>query len=266
MSIITTRDGAIAILQFNRPESLNALSRDLLEEIASELDALESDPSTRVIVLTGAGGKAFAAGADIRQMADYSPLDARAYAELGQEVATRLETMPKVTIAAVNGYALGGGCEMALACDIRIASTRARFGQPEINLGIMPGWGGTQRLARMAGVGFAKEVMLTGRMIEAQEAFDRGIVQVLCEPDELMDRARAMGEEIAAKGPIALAYVKEAANTALAGDLRAEERSGRLDVIRVTQATDDDIHRARALVDHLGVLAVGMLAGTRFHE
>ena len=219
MSIETTREDGVATLVINRPESMNALSAELLEEIDSELESLERDPTARVIVLTGAGDKAFIAGADIRQMADFSPLDARAYASLGHRVATRLETMPKIAIAAVNGYALGGGCEMALACDIRIASTRARFGQPEINLGIMPGWGGTQRLARTTSIGFAKEVMLTGRMIEAEEAFERGMVQVLCAPEELRERAAAMAREIAGKGPIALGYVKEAANQALAGDL-----------------------------------------------
>ena len=238
MAIETTRgtDG-VAGLTINRPETLNAMSRDVLDEVASELDELERDADTRVIVLTGAG-KAFIAGADIREMSGYSPLDARAYAELGQEVAARLETTPKITIAAVNGYALGGGYELALACDIRIASTRARLGQPEIKPGIMPGWGGTQRLARTTSIGFAKEVMLTGRMIEPQEALERGIVQRVVEPEELLDASLALAREIAGKGPIALHYVKEAANRALAGDLRAS-LAHEADLFAILFSTED---------------------------
>jgi enoyl-CoA hydratase len=148
MSVDVRREGRVALITVNRPEALNALSSAILEELHEELTAMKRDDGVGAIVLTGEGEKSFIAGADIHELATKTALQAREYAELGQEVAHMLETIRKATIAAVNGYALGGGCEMALACDIRLASDRAVFGQPEINLGIMPGWGGTQRLAR----------------------------------------------------------------------------------------------------------------------
>ena len=150
---------------------------------------------------------------------------ARKYSEHGQDLSHLLETMRKPTIAAVNGYALGGGCEMALACDLRFASTTARFGQPEINLGIIPGWGGTQRLARTSTLGFAKELVLTGRMVEADEALERGLVNAVFEPGELLPRTLEIAQEIAAKSPIALAYAKEATNRSLARRPRRQSRA-----------------------------------------
>jgi enoyl-CoA hydratase len=171
------------------------------------------------IVLTGSGERSFIAGADINEMAGKTPLEARAYSELGQEIAHELETMRKPTIAAVNGYALGGGCEMALACDVRLASERAQFGQPEITLGLIPGWGATQRLARATNVGFAKELILTGRMIDAAEALERGLVQHVYPPEELMPRAMEMAEVMSSRSPVALYYAKEATNRSLHGDI-----------------------------------------------
>jgi enoyl-CoA hydratase len=221
LSIDVRREGRVALLTVNRPDVLNALSTALLEELLSELNVLARDPAVGAVVLTGAGDRAFIAGADIAELAAKTPLEARAYGELGQEIAHRLETMRKATIAAVNGYALGGGCEMAIACDVRLCSPRARFGQPEVNLGIMPGWGATQRLARTTSIGFAKEVLLTGRMVDADEAFQRGLVQAIHPDEELLDRALDMARSIAAKSPLAVAYTKEAANRALHGDLGA---------------------------------------------
>ncbi len=221
MSIDVVREGRVALVTVNRPEVLNALSTDHLDELHSELLDLSRDTSVGAVVLTGAGDRAFIAGADIAELATKTPLEARAYGELGQEIAHRLETMRKPTIAAVNGYALGGGCEMALACDIRLCSPKAQFGQPEVNLGIMPGWGATQRLARTTSLGFAKEILLTGRMVSADEALQRGLVQAIVEPDELVPRALALAAEIAAKSPVAVAYTKEATNRALHGDLGA---------------------------------------------
>ena len=221
MSIDVVREGRVALLTVNRPEVLNALSTEILDELNSELIDLARDKDVGAVVLTGAGTRAFIAGADIAELALKTPLEARAYGELGQEIANRLETMRKPTIAAVNGYALGGGCEMALACDIRLCSTNAQFGQPEVNLGIMPGWGGTQRLARTTSLGFAKEVVLTGRMVTADEAFQRGLAQAVLEPDALMPRALELAAEIAAKSPVAVSYAKEATNRALHGDLGA---------------------------------------------
>jgi enoyl-CoA hydratase len=221
MSIDVAREDRVAIVTVNRPEVLNALSTDILHELMSELTDLGRDTSVGAVVLTGAGDRAFIAGADIAEMATKTPLEARAYGELGQDIAHRLETMRKPTIAAVNGYALGGGCELALACDIRLCSERAVFGQPEVNLGIMPGWGGTQRLARTTSLGFAKEVILTGRMVSSEEAFQRGLVQGVFPQAELMGKVLAMAHEIAAKSPVAISYAKEASNRALHGDLGA---------------------------------------------
>jgi enoyl-CoA hydratase len=221
MSIDVSRDGRVALLTVNRPEVLNALSTEILEELSSELALLGRDATVGAVVLTGAGDRAFIAGADIAELAVKTPLEARAYGELGQEIAHRLETMRKPTIAAVNGYALGGGCEMALACDVRLCSERAAFGQPEINLGIMPGWGGTQRLARTTSLGFAKEIIMTGRMVKADEAFERGLVQAVYPQSELLGKAMEMATLMASKSPVAMAYAKEATNRALHGDLGA---------------------------------------------
>ncbi|HUZ84357.1 MAG TPA: enoyl-CoA hydratase-related protein, partial [Gaiellales bacterium] len=172
----------------------------------------------------------------------------RAYSELGQEIAHMLETMRKPTIAAVNGYALGGGCEMALACDVRLASQNARFGQPEITLGIIPGWGATQRLARATNVGFAKELILTGRMVDAGEALDRGLVQHVYPPDQLMPRALDMAATMAARSPVALYYAKEATNRALHGDI-----GGNLvheaDLYSIMFSTDDAREGLNAFVE-----------------
>src|SRR5689334_6221887 len=238
MSIDVRREGRVALLTVNRPEVLNALSTEILEELHSEILDLSRDASVGAIVLTGAGDRAFIAGADIAELATKTPLEARAYGELGQDLSHLLETMRKPTIAAVNGYALGGGCEMALACDLRFASTTARFGQPEINLGIIPGWGGTQRLARTTTLGFAKELVLTGRMVKADEALERGLVNAVFEPDELLARTLEIAQEIAAKSPIALAYAKEATNRSLHGDLGAN-LVHEADLFAILFSTDD---------------------------
>ena len=179
---------------------------------------LSGDESTRVVVLTGAGEKAFAAGADIKYMSGLGVAEAKEWGALGHEATRLLETTPKPTIAAVNGFALGGGCELALACDIRYAASSAKLGQPEINLGIIPGWGGTQRLARVAGVGFAKELILTGRTVDADEALRRGLVEAVFEPDELMAMTLERARQIASKSPLALAAAKEAVNRAFQGE------------------------------------------------
>jgi enoyl-CoA hydratase len=238
MSIEVTREGRVALIAINRPDVLNALSTEILRELESELADLARDEDVGAVVLTGAGDKAFIAGADIAELATKTPLEARAYGELGHEIADRLETMRKPTIAAVNGYALGGGCEMALACDIRLCSENAQFGQPEINLGIMPGWGGTQRLARTTSIGFAKEILLTGRMISAEEAYQRGIVQAIHPREELMPRAMELAGSIATKSPLALAYVKEAANRSLSGELNASF-SHEVDLFAILFSSED---------------------------
>jgi enoyl-CoA hydratase len=211
-------DGRVATVTIDRPDVLNALNTSLLEELLATLSDLGRDAGVGVVVLTGEGERSFIAGADIKEMAGKTPLEARAYSELGQEIAHSLETMRKPTIAAVNGFALGGGCEMALACDVRLASENAQFGQPEINLGIIPGWGASQRLARATNIGYAKELILTGRMVDAAEALERGLVQHVFPVAELMPAALEMAGTMASKSPVALYYAKEATNRALHGD------------------------------------------------
>ena len=214
-----TADGRVHTVMVNRPEVLNAMNTALLEELLATLKDLGADETCGVIVLTGAGDRSFIAGADIKEMDGKTPLEARAYSELGQEIAHMLEVMRKPTIAAVNGYALGGGCELALACDIRLCSENAQFGQPEINLGIIPGWGGTQRLARATNIGYAKELILSGRMVDSNEAFERGLVQHVYPLEELMPRTMELAQQMATKSPVALYYAKESTNRALHGDI-----------------------------------------------
>jgi enoyl-CoA hydratase len=216
LSVRLDRDGTVAIITVDRPEALNAFDVDTLGALRVRLRELDED--ARVVVLTGAGDRAFAAGADIKHMSELDVAEAKAWGELGHEVGRLLETIPQPTIAAINGFALGGGCELALACDLRYASTNAKLGQPEINLGIIPGWGGTQRLARVAGVGFAKELILTGRTVDADEAYRRGLVHAVVEPGELMEKTLETARLLASKSPIALAAAKAAVNRALQGD------------------------------------------------
>jgi enoyl-CoA hydratase len=197
---------------------MNALDVGTLGEVRDRLAELRADDEVRVIVLTGAGDKAFAAGADIKYMSALSVDEAKEWGGLGHEVGQLLETAPKVSIAAVNGFALGGGCELALACDIRYAASTAKLGQPEVNLGIIPGWGGTQRLARVCGLGVAKELILTGRVVDAEEALRIHLVNGVFEPGELMEETLEAARTIAAKGPLALAAAKAAVNHALQGD------------------------------------------------
>ena len=217
MSLDLAREDGVATVTVNRPEALNALDLETLRGLHERLVTLADDDETRVVVLTGAGERAFMAGADIKYMSSLSVLEAREWGGLGHACAALLETMPKPTIAAINGFALGGGCELALACDIRYASAAAKLGQPEINLGIIPGWGGTQRLARTAGLGFAKELILTGRVVDAEEAERRGLVNAVFEPGELAEKSMETARLLASKSPLALAYAKEALNRTLQG-------------------------------------------------
>ena len=218
MSVDVERDGAVAVVTIDRQDALNALDVATLSELRDRLRELGGDAGVRALVLTGAGDRAFVAGADIKYMSGLSPEQAKDWGTLGHEAGTLLETMPKATIAAINGFALGGGCELALACDIRYASSRAKLGQPEINLGIVPGWGGTQRLARVCGVGVAKELIFTGRTVDAAEALRIGLVNAVFEPEELLAKARETAAQLAAKSPIALALAKRLCNLTLGGD------------------------------------------------
>ena len=210
--------GPVAVLTLDNPGKLNALSLEILDAIDANLDAIEGDDAIRAVVITGAGEKAFAAGADIGHMREATVDEARAYGQRGHDLFNRIEGFPKPVIAAINGFALGGGCELVLACDIRLASDNARLGQPEVNLGIFPGWGGTQRLPRLTTPGFAKELIFTGRHVTANEALAAGLVNHVHPPGELLDAAVALAEEIAAKSPIAVRIAKELVNHALEGD------------------------------------------------
>ena len=215
------RQDSVALVTLDRPDALNALNRALLTELRDRLAEVAEDAEVRAVVLTGAGDRAFAAGADIKEMEPMSVDEARAWGALGHECGRLLETMPKPTIAAVNGFALGGGCELALACDVRYASANARLGQPEANIGIIPGWGGTQRLARAVGIGMAKELIYSGRMVDAEEALRIGLVNAVFPPEEVLERALELAGSLAAKSPLVLAAAKELANRSLQGDLDA---------------------------------------------
>jgi enoyl-CoA hydratase len=224
VSVDVGRDGAVAVVTINRPDALNALNVETLTELRDRLSELAADVDTRVVVLTGAGEKAFVAGADIKYMSGLDPDQAKRWGALGHEAGNLLETMPKPTIAAINGFALGGGCELALACDIRYASSRAKLGQPEINLGIVPGWGGTQRLARICGIGVAKELIYTGRTVDAAEALRIGLVNAIADP--VLVKALETAHELAGKSRLALSLAKELCNLTFgvdhAGSLASE--------------------------------------------
>ena len=219
------REGGTAIVTVDRAEAMNALDLEHLETLRDRLGELATDETARVVVLTGAGEKAFIAGADIKYMQGLGVIDARRWGELGHACGNLLETMPKPTIAAINGYALGGGCELALACDLRLASSNARIGQPEIDLGILPGWGGSVRLARTTTLGFAKALIFTGRPVDAAEALEHGLVNAVFEPGELRERTLELCRGLEAKSPLALAYAKEAVNLSLQGPHRSNLES-----------------------------------------
>ena len=203
-------DGGVSTVTIDRQDALNALNVETLTELRDRLRDLSTDNDVRAVVLTGAGEKAFVAGADIKYMSGLGSDEAKGWGRLGHEAARLLETMAKPTIAAINGFALGGGCELALACDIRYASTRAKVGQPEINLGIVPGWGGTQRLARVCGIGVAKDLIFTGRLVDAEEALRIGLVSAIADP--VLDKALQTAHELAAKSSLALALAKRLIN------------------------------------------------------
>jgi enoyl-CoA hydratase len=212
------QDG-IAYITMNRPKALNALNQETLEELNQLMDALAKDSSVQVVILTGSGEKAFVAGADITQMQSMSAITGRNFGKLGQAVFNKIENLPQPVIAAVNGFALGGGCELAMACDIRIASEKAKFGQPEVTLGITPGFAGTQRLPRLVGKGRAKQLLYTADTIDAQEAFRIGLVNEVAPAESLMAVARAMALKIQSRAPVAVQLCKAAVNEGMDTDL-----------------------------------------------
>ena len=208
----------IALLTINRPAALNALNPATLLELSQMVAKLQANPAVKVVILTGTGPKAFVAGGDISVMQPLGPLQARKVAQQAQQLFNDIEYGSKVVIAAINGYALGGGCELAMACDIRLAAATAKLGQPEINLGIIPGWAGTQRLPRLIGKGKAKQLMFTGDMVTAAEAERIGLVDQVVEPEQLLETAWALAKKIAGKPQVAIALIKEAVDNGMEMD------------------------------------------------
>lgn len=217
-NLLVEFDGNIATVFVNRPKALNALNGATLKEIEEVFVELEKNDDVNAIILTGSGEKAFVAGADISFMKDLDPIVAKEFAELGQRAFNKIETNKKPVIAAVNGFALGGGCELAMACDIRVASIRAKFGQPEVNLGVIPGFAGTQRLSRIVGKGIAKELIYTADIIDAQEALRISLVNKVVSPEQLLDVVKEMAKKIACKGQIAVRLAKQVINEGLEMD------------------------------------------------
>lgn len=218
-NLLLDKDEGIATLTINRPKSLNALNKETLEEILTCCKELGEDRSVHVVIITGAGEKAFVAGADISFMAGLDPAAGRVFGRLGHAVTRTIENLPQPVIAAINGFALGGGCELALACDIRLASGNAKFGQPEVNLGVIPGFGGTQRLPRLIGKGLANELLFSGNIIDAEEACRIGLVNRVVSQEKLMVECRELALKICSRGPAAVRLCKEVVNNGMEMDL-----------------------------------------------
>lgn len=218
-NVLLEKEGNIAMVTINRPKALNALNSETLKELDLVIANLEEDDSIYAVILTGAGEKAFVAGADITEMKDLNAIQGRKFSILGNKVFRRLENLEKPVIAAISGFVLGGGCELSMSCDIRIASEKAKFGQPETGLGITPGFGGTQRLARIVGLGKAKELIYTSAIIKADEAYRIGLVNKVVPLEELMNEAKAMANTIAKQAPVAVTLSKIAINRGMQVDI-----------------------------------------------
>ncbi|MBS7632280.1 enoyl-CoA hydratase/isomerase family protein [Candidatus Bathyarchaeota archaeon] len=210
--IIYERSDQIATITLNRPEALNAFSKEVIEEVLQAIEDIKQDENVRAVILTGSGEKAFSAGADIKAMKGMNALKARELSLMGEKLCCSLESLEKPVIAALNGYALGGGLEVAMSCDLRIASETSRMGQTEINIGLIPGWGGTQRLTRLVGPGKAKEMVFTGKLVDAKTAEQLGIVNMVVPADKLRETARQLALELVAKAPVAIKVAKALIN------------------------------------------------------
>ena len=241
------KKGAVGVITMNRPEALNALNDQVLRDLDSVLDQVEHDEEILVVVLTGAG-RSFVAGADIGQMSNFTAVEAKAFGVYGNQVFLKLENLTKPTIAAVNGFALGGGCELCMACDIRLASEKAKFGQPEVGLGITPGFGGTQRLPRIVGVSKAMELILTAKTIKADEALTLGLVTHVYPAEELMDKALELANAIAANAQIAVRQSKAAIRRGLQTDM-ATGAAFESEAFALCFATEDQKDAMRAFVN-----------------
>ena len=220
-NVTVAREEGLGIVTINRPKALNALNTATLKELSLAFDEMAQAADVKVVILTGGGDRAFVAGADIPEMVSYAPFEAEAFAALGQGVMFRIERLPKPVIAAMHGFALGGGCEIAMACDIRIASDKLRIGQPEVKLGVLPGFGGTQRLARIVGPGKAKEMIFSGDVYEATEALRIGLVDRVVPFEKLMEEAKKLAKTIASRGEVAVRLAKDAINAGMDVDIES---------------------------------------------
>ena len=238
----------IGTLTIQRPKALNALNAETMMEIEAVVDQVANDDSIRVVLITGDGEKAFVAGADIAYMANMTAIEGRKWGMIGQRVFQKIEDLPQPVIAAVNGFALGGGCELAMACDIRYASDNAKFGQPEVSLGILPGFGGTQRLPRLIGKGRAKELLYTGNMISADEAYRIGLVNKVIPQNNLLEEVTALATKIAAIAPNAVQLTKSAVNRGMDMDLRSGI-AYEAEAFGVSFATDDQTEGMKAFLE-----------------
>ncbi len=237
-NLLLDRDGAVAVVTINRPAKLNALDRKTIEEIGAVMAALDGESDVRAIVLTGAGDKAFAAGADISELSTLTPAQAVSQAAAGQRVFTEIEQLGTPVVAAINGFALGGGCELAMACTLRLAAEHARLGQPEVNLGLTPGYAGSQRLPRLVGRGRALELLLTGDMISASRASDIGLINRVVPAADLMAEAKKLAAVLASKAPLAVRYMLELVNAG--GEMPlAQAQAFEAAVFGLAFATDD---------------------------
>jgi enoyl-CoA hydratase len=246
-NVVLTKEGPIAMIKMNRPDALNALNLQTLTELSDVIAELENDKSVKCAILTGEG-KAFIAGADIKQMSEMDPMDAKRFARMGHGVLDSMESSKVVYIAAVNGFALGGGCEIMMACDIAIASNKAKIGQPEINLGIHPGFGGTQRLPRLIGRMRAKELLLTGDNITADEAYRLGLVNRVTEPEALIPAAREIAGKIASKSAVQISFIKTMVNKGADIDLMSAKEL-EISYFIASFATEDRLEGMKAFIE-----------------
>jgi enoyl-CoA hydratase len=246
--LLLERDGAIATVTINRPRVLNALSAQTFDELRAAVLALQRDDEVRAVIVTGAGDKSFAAGADVKELSQQAPAAGREHVRRAQQVLDLIEQLGKPVIAAINGYCLGGGCELAMACTVRIAAETARLGQPEINLGLMPGYAGTQRLSRLIGRGRALELLLTGEPVTAAEALRLGLVNRVVPPAELLAAARTLAATFAAKPPIAVRYILDAVHAGLSMPF-AEAEAHEAALFGLVTSTDDMREGTRAFLE-----------------
>ncbi|NSB12707.1 MULTISPECIES: short-chain-enoyl-CoA hydratase [Clostridium] len=255
-NIKVKEENGISVICIDRPKSLNALNTQTLKELGQVINDISERKDIYTVIITGSGEKAFVAGADITEMKSKSAIEGREMAKLAQKVFSNIENMPQVVIAAVNGYALGGGCELSMACDIRLASTNAKFGQPEVGLGIIPGFAGTQRLPRLVGKGIAKELIFTTDMIDAKEAYRIGLVNKVYEPEELMEKTIELAQKIMKKGLFAVSLAKSAINNGLNMDTESAY-AFEADLFGLCFSTDDQTEGMSAFIEKRKALFKG---------